>query len=157
VADEAGRLEGPFNALLFHPRVGSVVQEVGRVLRYEGVLTDRCREIVVLTVAVTRRNAYEWDAHARLGLAAGLRVAEIDALGCGEPLLFPLETERVAAELADAMARDAAVEDDLYVRAEGAIGIAGIIEVAVLVGYYRLLAQQLELFRVPAPLGPWES
>jgi alkylhydroperoxidase family enzyme len=156
VADDAGRLEGPFNALLFHPHLGAVVQEVGCVLRYEGVLADRSREIVILTVAVARRSAYEWHAHARLGRAAGLGVAEVDALGSRELHVFPVETERVAAELADALARDQAVDDDLYVRAERAIGTAGVLEVAVLVGYYRLLAQQLDLFRVPAPPGPWD-
>jgi 4-carboxymuconolactone decarboxylase len=156
VADAAGRLEGPFNALLFHPRLGEAVQEVGRVLRFEGVLADRCREIVILAVAVARGSAYEWHAHARLSRAAGLSVAEIDALSSRQSHALPTEPERVAAELADALARDQAVDDDLYVRAERAIGTAGVLEVAVLAGYYRLFAQQLELFRVPAPPGPWE-
>jgi alkylhydroperoxidase family enzyme len=120
------------------------------------VLADRCREIVILTVAVARRSSYEWHSHARLGRAADLGVDEIDALGSLQSHVLPVETERVAAELADALARDEAVDDDLYVRAQHVIGTAGILEVAVLVGYYRLLAQQLELFRVSAPPGPWE-
>lgn len=155
VTDDAGRLEGPFNALLFNPRVGAAVQDVGRVLRYEGVLDDRCREIAILAVAAARRSAYEWDAHARLGAVAGLRDDEIEALARRDPLVFT-DAERIAAELADALAHDDVVSDDVYSRAEQALGTAGIVEVTVLVGYYRLLAQQLELFRVPAPPGPWE-
>jgi 4-carboxymuconolactone decarboxylase len=157
VVDGDGVLEGPFNALLLHPPVGTALQEVGRVLRYQGVLTDRCREIVVLTVAARQRSAYEWDAHARLGSVAGLDDDELTALARGSDDTFDEPGERVALQLATALAEGRHVDDELYTAAEQRLGAPGILEVSVLVGYYRLLAQQLDLFAVPAPPAPWDA
>jgi 4-carboxymuconolactone decarboxylase len=156
VVDGDGVLEGPFNALLLNPPIGAALQEVGRALRYEGLLPDRCREIVVLTVAALQRSAYEWDAHARLGSVAGLDEDELAALARGRLDAFDDPGERVAIELAVALAEGRHVDDELYRTAERQLGTAGILEVSVLVGYYRLLAQQLDLFAIPAPPAPWD-
>ena len=42
LTDEEGRLEGPFNAFLLQPRLGSVLQAVGSSVRYDTGLDDRC-------------------------------------------------------------------------------------------------------------------
>ena len=41
IVDDEGRLQGPFNAMLFHPVVGMALQELGRVLRFSGQLPPR--------------------------------------------------------------------------------------------------------------------
>jgi 4-carboxymuconolactone decarboxylase len=155
VVDAEGRLEGPFNALLVHPAVGTALQEVGRALRYDGVLPDRSREIVILAVAARQRSDYEWHAHARLGSAVGLVADELAALAQGHLDALGEIGERVAAELAVALSDGAAVGDELERAAEEHLGAAGVLEVSALVGYYRMLAQQLDLFPVPGPPGPW--
>ena len=38
LTDEGGRLEGPFNAMLFSPAVGHALQALGGALRYQGTL-----------------------------------------------------------------------------------------------------------------------
>jgi len=43
LADAAGRLEGPFNAFLLQPRLGSALQALGASVRYDTGLDDRCR------------------------------------------------------------------------------------------------------------------
>ena len=62
--DDEGRMEGPFNAWLTHADIGWAVQETSRRLRFEGVLTLRIREIVILVVAASQQSDYEWAAHA---------------------------------------------------------------------------------------------
>ena len=41
VADAAGRLQGPFNAMLHNPRLGAPLQRLGGVLRFRGSLPAR--------------------------------------------------------------------------------------------------------------------
>ena len=45
LVDDQGRLQGPFNAMLFHPAIGMALQELGRALRFSGELPPRAREI----------------------------------------------------------------------------------------------------------------
>jgi len=108
-------------------------------------------------VAARQRSAYEWDAHARLGSVAGLDEDELAALARGSVDVFDDDGERVALELALVLTQGVHVDDELYGAAEQQLGAPGILEVSVLVGYYRLLAQQLELFAVPAPPAPWDA
>ena len=63
LADSAGRLEGPFNAFLLQPRLGSALQALGSAVRYDTALDDRCREIAILVVAAHWRSDFEWYAH----------------------------------------------------------------------------------------------
>ena len=63
LADAGGRLEGPFNAFLLQPRLGSALQALGASVRYDTGLDDRCREIAILVVAAHWRSDFEWYAH----------------------------------------------------------------------------------------------
>ena len=60
MADEDGRLEGPFNAMLTAPALGMPLQELGASIRYRTSFTDRGREIAILAVAAHHACDYEW-------------------------------------------------------------------------------------------------
>ena len=92
--DAEGRLEGPFNAFLLSPDVGTALQEVGATIRYRTALSDRAREIAILEVSAHRRADFEWYAHERIGRAAGLSEDEITAIRRGKKIatLDPGET-----------------------------------------------------------------
>src|SRR4249919_4275558 len=63
LADAEGRLEGPFNAFLLQPRLGSALQALGASVRYDTGLDDQSREIAILVVAAYWRSDFEWYAH----------------------------------------------------------------------------------------------
>ena len=83
LADEEGRLEGPFNAFLLQPRLGSALQALGSSVRYDTGLDDRCREIAILVVAAHWRSGFEWYAHEAVARSAGLGDAELAAVRDG--------------------------------------------------------------------------
>ena len=60
LTDADGCLEGPFNAFLLQPRLGSALQALGSAVRYETGLDDRSREIAILVVAAYWRSEFEW-------------------------------------------------------------------------------------------------
>jgi len=80
LADAEGRLEGPFNAFLLQPRLGSALQALGASVRYDTGVDDRSREIAILVVAAHWRSDFEWYAHEAVGRSAGLGEAELAAL-----------------------------------------------------------------------------
>jgi 4-carboxymuconolactone decarboxylase len=153
--DDDGRLLGPFNAFLHHPHLGMAVQEVSRRLRFEGVLTHRIREIVILVVAASQQSDYEWGAHEAIAIDVGVAPDDVARMARGEPVAFADPAEDAAAALARSLVATGDADDALYARAATALGDRGVIEVSTTVGVYQLLAQQMRLFRVPGPPGPW--
>src|SRR3954469_12031165 len=67
-----GALNGPFNAMLLSPPVGTALQDLGSALRYRSKLSGRVREMAILAVAHAWGCAFEVYAHQPLALAAGL-------------------------------------------------------------------------------------
>ena len=152
LTDEAGRLEGPFNAFLLQPRLGSALQAVGSSVRYDTGLDDRCREIAILVVAAHWRSDFEWYAHEAVGRSAGLGDAELTAVRDGRHGALA-EREAAVARTAAALVLGGDLDDAEYREAVDHVGTAGLFELLTLVGYYATLALQLRVFRVPAPDG----
>jgi len=155
MVDAEGRLQGPFNALLHHPALGTAVQEVSRRLRFDGVLPGRAREVVILVVAASQRSDFEWAAHAPIARALGIPDDVVAAIARGTVPELTDPVERAAAELARELVTTGDAADATWDRVQPVLGDAGVVEVSTTVGVYQLIAQQLRLFRVPAPPGPW--
>jgi 4-carboxymuconolactone decarboxylase len=155
--DDDGRLLGPFNAFLHHPHLGMALQEVSRRLRFEGVLTTRQREIVILLVAASQRSPYEWGAHVPIAIDAGLDPEVVDAIARGGAATFADPAEQAAADLAASLIATGDAAEALFERARESLGDKGIVEVSTTVGVYQLLAQQMRLLRVPGPPTPWDG
>ena len=152
LADAQGRLEGPFNAFLLQPRLGSALQALGSSVRYDTGLDDRCREIAILVVAAHWRSDFEWYAHEAVARSAGLDDAELAAVREGRQAALT-GPEGVAARTAAALVARGDLDDAEYAAAVEVAGTAGLFELLTLVGYYATLALQLRVFRVPAPDG----
>ena len=153
LADPEGRLEGPFNAFLLQPRLGSALQALGASVRYDTGLDDRCRELAILAVAAHTRCDFEWYAHEAVGRSVGLGDAELAAVRDGRPgdLAGP---EAVVARTATALMARGDLDDAEYREAVKHLGAPGLFELLTLVGYYATLALQLRVFRVPSPDDP---
>ncbi|MBW0114484.1 carboxymuconolactone decarboxylase family protein [Pseudonocardia abyssalis] len=136
-----GTLHGPFDAMLRAPRSGTALQALGAALRYDGVLPDRVRELVILRVAAHHRSGYEWHAHAPVAAALGA------TLDTGDPV------ERAALDATAELLATGDLTDDAWTRTVDALGEAGAVELTTVVGYYALLAMQLRVLRVPLPDG----
>lgn len=151
LADEAGCLTGPFNALLHSPAIGDAVQAVGAVLRFGGSLPDRTRELVICAVAAELESAYEWYAHSRVATSVGVSGTELEKLHDGESPDTLTADEGAALGLTRALLRGKTVGPEVHAAALEHFGHGGITEISVLVGYYRLLAGILAAGDVPLP------
>lgn len=148
-----GSLTGPFGIMLHEPALGSPLQELGTALRYATGLTDRVREIAVLTVAAGTGSTFEAFAHERVGRAVGLSDDELAAIADGS--FSPVDPREAAADdlcrRLLAAGRPAAMDDATYAAYADVLGTTTVTELVVLVGYYRTLAQLLDVFDVGVP------
>lgn len=149
-----GSLTGPFGVMLHEPALGAPLQELGSAIRYATGLSARTREIAVLAVAAATGSAFEAWAHERVGRAVGLTDAEVAALADGS-FTSADPHERAAHDfclrLLDDAGPGARLDDETYAACDAALGTTTMTELVVLVGYYRTLAQLLDVFEVGVP------
>ena len=107
LADDHGRLHGPFNAMLVNPALGDAVQRLGAAVRYGTGLTDRAREIAILEVARAARSDFEWFAHGPRGYRRRVDRGRAASLQRGDaPPSFD-DGERAVHEFVAALTRSA--------------------------------------------------
>jgi 4-carboxymuconolactone decarboxylase len=153
LTDAEGRLEGPFNAMLFSPELGGALQALGTSIRYSGLLSDRSRELAILLVARASDSDFEWRAHEHAGRAAGLSEAEISDLREGLPPPSLSEAESLAFRVAERLIAERDLPEEVFTEAASILGEGVITELIILVGYYSLLALSMRACRTPLPAG----
>lgn len=150
LVDERGRLQGAFNARLLDPPLGTANEQLGAVLRFgTPALTGRQRETAILEVARFERSGYEWLAHSRTALAAGVTAEEIDAIRHGGDALTFSERERLTRRVVQALTTERDLAEDLYEEAAAGLGLVALFDLISLVGYYQHTALALRVWRVP--------
>jgi AhpD family alkylhydroperoxidase len=154
VVDGSGRLIGAFNARLLDPPVGTAIQELGAALRFGTVLSDRQREIAILTVAQAEQCSYEWNAHAEVGRRVGLTEAELEALRTGRglgPEASP--EENLTWQVVRTLATAGDLPDAGYDEAVRVLGEPALFDLISLTGHYRHTALAIRVWRVPLREG----
>jgi 4-carboxymuconolactone decarboxylase len=153
-----GFLTGPFDALVRSPAVALAGSRLGEVLRFETELTQRERELAIITVAAHWRAGFSWLAHDAYARESGLPADVADDIAAGRVPHFDSGHDRVIYELVAALARDGHVDDERYAAALDLLGERRLVELVALSGYYCFSSVMLNAFRVPLPDGasvPW--
>jgi 4-carboxymuconolactone decarboxylase len=151
VVDGAGRLLGPFNALLHQPTIGAAVERLGSALRFSGALHARTRELVICAVAARWDSEYEWYAHSRMAREVGISEDELTEVAAGRLPTGLTDGESAALRLATGLLHDHAVSAEVYADVVAHHGEPGLVELCAVVGYYQLLAGLLAAADVGAP------
>jgi 4-carboxymuconolactone decarboxylase len=146
-------LPGPFHALLRNPELCDRVRHLGDFIRYENTLTPAMRELVVLVVARFFDAQYEWQAHKRHGLAAGLDPSIPDAIEAGRRPPKLTEEEALIYDFIHQLFHDKDVDDATYAKAIARYGEKGTLDMVCLAGYYAFVSQILNAKRHPLPDG----
>lgn len=135
---KSGRPLNLFATLAHNPRLLKRFNMLGGYFLRHGTLPERVRELVILRVAVLTGSEYEHAQHVVLGLEAGLTREEIDrtrgplAAWTGADLIVL----QFVAEMVDS---DGAVVPSWDALADR-FSEAQMLELALLVGFYRMLA-----------------
>lgn len=150
LTDADGALNGPFGIMLHAPAVGSPLQELGSAIRFRTELTARVREIAILQVAQSTGCSFEWWAHERVGRSVGLTKEEFTAIAVGS-FSSADEQEQTCYEVVANLLESSVITDEEFKRASDVLERRILIELVVLVGYYRTLAQAMAMFDVGVP------
>jgi 4-carboxymuconolactone decarboxylase len=153
LVDRVGALTGPFGIMLHEPALGRPLQDLGAAIRYRTHLSDRVREIAILSVAAATGSEFERYAHERVGRSVGLTDDELSGLADGR-FVTDDPVEAAIYRLCDRLNRHQfPLSDADFTHFQKTLGETTLIAVVVLVGYYRTLAQLLHVFEVGIPTG----
>jgi len=148
-----GRLEGPFNSMLYSPEVGNALQSLGSALRFKTTLGDRAREIAILTIAAARKSDFEWYAHEAVGTLVGLSNPELLSIKKGHAAISFSPSEGLTHDATQELLRDRQLSDDVRSTMVSEVGYAGVQELISLVGYYEILDLLMRVWHTPLPEG----
>ena len=145
-------LRGPFEALLHSPELASAAQQVGAHVRFGSSLPTALNEMAIIMVARRWTAQFEWWAHRRMAIGAGLDPAAADAIAEGRRPQLDGDGDavyRFASELIDR----ADVSDEAWDAVVSRWGKAGAIDLIGAVGYYTMVSMVLNVDRYPLPAG----
>jgi 4-carboxymuconolactone decarboxylase len=150
---ERGTLNGPFNVTLRSPEMGDLAQKLGAYLRFHSSLPDRLKEFAILMTARYWTSQYEWSAHRKLALAAGLNPAVIEAVAAGaRPKSMPADQE-VVYNFSRELLNTKQVSDAAFKAAKETLGERGVVDLTGVLGYYSFVSMMLNIDRYPLPNG----
>src|ERR1700744_2146936 len=129
-------LRGPFNALLRSPQLCDLVQRVGAYVRYSSSIPAPLNELAICMAGRKWGAQYEFYAHRRLGIEAGLNPAILDSIAAGRRPADMSEDERLVYEFVSDLLSTGVVADVHYGAVADRFGERGVIDLVGAVGYY---------------------
>ncbi|BBY05103.1 carboxymuconolactone decarboxylase family protein [Mycobacterium noviomagense] len=146
-----GLVPGPHKIWLANPELSKTIVPTGAYYQRESTLTKAEIEIATNLVCARWRSAYASYEHEIIGERDGhLEARSVEALIAGLPTSFDDPRQQVVYELASALVGQRVVPTGLYRRAKELLGDAGIVDVAVLLGWFTMVSMTLAAFDVPA-------
>jgi len=146
-----GLVPGPHKIWLANPTLSKTIVPTGAYFQRLSTLTKAEIEIATNVVNGRWRSPYANYEHEIIGEHAGhLDPRRVEALIAGLPTSFDDPRQQVVYELATALVAQRVVPLGLYRRARELLGDAGIVDVAVLLGWFTMVCMTLNAFDVPA-------
>jgi 4-carboxymuconolactone decarboxylase len=146
-----GLVPGPHRIWVANPTLSRTIVPTGAYFQKQSTLTKAEIEIVTLLITARWRSAYACYEHEKIGIAqGGLDPAIAQRLIAELPVTFEGAREAVVYELAYALVQSSPVSAGLFRNAKAQLGVAGIVDVAVLIGWFTMVSMTLAAFDVPA-------
>jgi 4-carboxymuconolactone decarboxylase len=148
-----GGLRGPFQAWLRSPELANRLQKVGEFVRYSSSVPARLNELAILITARAWDAQFEWWAHHRLALEAGLDPAVAADIADGRRPASMRADEAVVYDFCTELRTTRRVSDATLAAATNLLGEPGVIELIGASGYYDLVSMTLNVAEVALPDG----
>ena len=146
-------LRGPFNALLRSPVLCDLVQRVGAYVRFGTSLPAPLNELAICMAGRKWGAQYEFYAHRKLGIDAGLNPAILDGVAAGRRPADMTGDETLVYEFVTDLLSTGQVADARYGAVMDRFGERGVMDLVGAVGYYSLVSMVLNVAQVPLPEG----
>ena len=153
VVPGASTIGSPFNVYLRSPVLADQLRRVAEHIRFKTSLPAKLNEFAILVTARQWGAQYEWYAHQRLALKAGLNPAIADDLAQGKRPAGMSEDEAAIYNFSQELHSTHAVSDANFKAVVDRFGEQGAVDLIAVNGYYVLVSMILNVDRAPLPEG----
>jgi 4-carboxymuconolactone decarboxylase len=153
LAGERTNLGGPFNILLRSPEAGDIAQQFGASMRFHAELPKPALETVIIVTARYWMAQFEWSAHKRAALQAGVSPAIVDAIANGERPKGMTPDIETAYNFITELLKTHQVSDATFATAKARFGEKGVVDIIGLSGWYSMVSMALNVDRYPLTNG----
>jgi 4-carboxymuconolactone decarboxylase len=148
-----GGLGGPFQTWLRSPELADRLQKVGEYLRFSSAVPRRLNELAILIAARAWDAQYEWYAHHRMAMQAGLDPAVAADIAEGRRPAAMQSDEAVVYDFCTELRANRTVGDAPLAAALALLGEQGVVDLIAVSGYYDIVSMTLNVAEVPLPDG----
>jgi 4-carboxymuconolactone decarboxylase len=148
-----GSTDGPFNVQLRSPEMGDLAQQFGASTRFATTVPRKLYELAIIITARHWTSQFEWTAHHRGALQAGLSPAIADAIAGGKRPAVMQPDEAAVYNFATELLDTKQVSDATFDAAKALLGERGVVELVNVIGYYGLVSMLLNVDRYPLADG----
>jgi len=145
--------DGPFNVLLRSPEMGNIAQQFGAATRFNPTMPRKLNELAIIITGRYWTSQYEWMAHKRAALAAGLNPAIVDAIQNGRRPTGMQKDEEAVYTFCSELLNTKQVSDATFNAAKAAVGEKGVVDLIGVMGWYHTVSMLLNVDRYPLPEG----
>src|SRR5207237_5345856 len=153
IAGKRGAPPPPMMAWLNSPEMARHATRLGGFLRFDTIFPAKLSEIAILVTARHWTSHYEWYAHKRLALKAGLDPTIIDDIRDRRTPQFDDAKAKMIYDVAKSLHEGHGLAKRLYDEAVNVLSERGIVEVIGLCGYYTMVSMRLNTFEFGLPEG----
>jgi 4-carboxymuconolactone decarboxylase len=146
-------LPGPFHALLRSPDLADRVRHLGDYIRFGNSLSPALRELTILVVARFWMAQYEWQAHRRIAIEAGLDPSVAEAIADGKRPPKLSADEALVYDFMHDLVTAKDVSDKTYAAAIERFGEKTVLDMIATGGYFSFVSLILNAKRHPLPEG----
>ena len=139
---------GPGSITIHVPEAGKRASALNQYLREESSLPKKIQELAMLVTARENDCQYIWYAHAAAGRRAGLSDDLVNNLRDKRPLTGISAQESAVVEFGQEYFRTRRVSQAAFDAALSEFGVRGLAELTSLMGYYALLAFNINAFEM---------
>jgi len=152
-ASAPGPLGGPFNVWLRSPGIGDCIQRLGEEIRFRSSLPAKLNELAIIIAGRIWTSHYEWHAHCKLALEAGLDPSIAQDIAQNRRPGKMDDDETIVYDFSMELHKSHGVSDATYKRAVDRFGERGVMDIIAANGFYTLVSMCLNVDRTPLPPG----
>ena len=151
IQETRGSMPPPSSYLTHAGKAGALLSDLVEHLRYHTSLSAAESELAICVANRAADAPYIWNAHTRLGLAAGTREEALHAVDTYGSLDALTEEEALIIRFGRELLESPAVSDETFEAVRDRYGEKGLMELTALMSVYMMNAAILRVAKHPAP------
>jgi 4-carboxymuconolactone decarboxylase len=140
---------GSFNINVRDPDGGQLFFNMGDRVRFHMSVPDKLKEIAICLTARYWGAQYEWLAHRRAAMQAGLSEDKVKAIAEGRRPSGMSADEEAVYNFITELFKTKQVSDDTFAALKSVVGERGVVDLIVTAGYYQAVSMLMNADRLP--------